>query len=272
VPELPEVETVRRGIIPSVIDKVIEKAVVRERRLRWPITPVLGKKLCGQHVEQVDRRGKYLLLKMQKGTLLIHLGMSGQLRIVPSGQKPAKHDHVDIIFAGGSYLLRFTDPRRFGAVLWVDGDPLQHKLLAKLGPEPLGESFNAAYLFKYSRGRKVLVKSFIMDSHIVAGVGNIYANEALFLAGIHPARLVNSLNLGECHKLVSTIKRVLKAAINAGGTTLRDFVTAEGKPGYFQQVLLVYGRVGEPCVHCGTVLLEMRIAQRSTVYCSQCQN
>lgn len=272
MPELPEVETICRGIAPFIKSKTIDKVIIRETRLRWPITRNLKGKLCGQCVEQVDRRGKYLLLRMREGSLVIHLGMSGRLRILPSATKAEKHDHVDIGFMGSAQILRFTDPRRFGAVMWVEGNPLEHKLLVNLGPEPLSKNFDKTYLLKRSCGRKVAVKSFIMDSHIVVGVGNIYANEALFLAGINPLRQTNSLDVQDCSKLVCAIKTVLKKAISAGGTTLRDFVSAEGSAGYFQQSLLVYGRGGQPCLHCGMALEEVRIGQRSTIYCSQCQN
>jgi len=275
MPELPEVETVSRGIAPHIIGCSIKDVVVRERRLRWPVSTGLKKKCSGSKVTAVGRRGKYLLLSLSEknklnGTLLIHLGMSGRLRIIPGQQAPKKHDHVDFIFENG-VVLRYTDPRRFGAVLWVTGDPLQHKLLAKLGPEPLEKSFNARYLSGKAVHKKVCVKGFIMDSHIVVGVGNIYANEALFDAGIHPLKESCSLTPKDWDNLVRAIKKVLKVAIRAGGTTLRDFVSAEGKPGYFQQELSVYGRGSLPCVFCKSTLEEVRVGQRSTVYCPRCQ-
>jgi len=275
MPELPEVETVRRGIAPYIVGRSIKDVIVRDRRLRWPVTAGLKKKCSGSNVTGVDRRGKYLLLSLSEknefnGTLLIHLGMSGRLRIIPDQQVPKKHDHVDFIFEEG-LILRYTDPRRFGAVLWVKGDPLQHKLLATLGPEPLEKSFDARYLLEKASHRKVCVKSFIMDSHIVVGVGNIYANEALFDSGIHPLRESCTLTLKDWNNLVKAIKKVLKFAIKAGGTTLRDFVSAEGKSGYFQQELSVYGRGSMPCVFCKSILKEVRVGQRSTVYCPRCQ-
>jgi formamidopyrimidine-DNA glycosylase len=270
MPELPEVETIRRGIAPHIEGRTISSVVIRERRLRWPITPGLKQKLCGNRVARLYRRGKYLLLTMPGGVLLIHLGMSGRLRILPELLTPEKHDHVDIIFAGGP-VLRYTDPRRFGCMLWVTRDPLKHSLLAGLGPEPLEKAFDGQYLFDVSRGKKLPVKSLVMDSHIVVGVGNIYANEALFLAAISPLTPAGSLTRKGATKLAKAIKKVLKMALKSGGTTLKDFVSAEGKPGYFQQQLSVYGRGGLPCVICGTTLTESRMASRSTVYCVVCQ-
>jgi formamidopyrimidine-DNA glycosylase len=270
MPELPEVETVRRGIAPHVVGKTIVGADVRESRLRWPVTPGLKQKLRGNKVMQVDRRGKYLLLHFAKGILLTHLGMSGRLCIVPSNTTPVKHDHIDIKFSEG-FMLRFSDPRRFGAMLWVIGDPMQHPLLASLGPEPLGKMFNSRYLFTVTRNKKVNIKNLVMDSHVVVGVGNIYANEALFVANINPLRAAGSLDDEDCQRLVRAIRQVLRTAIKAGGTTLRDFISATGKPGYFQQQLQVYGREGLPCLRCGTQLTGVRVGQRSTVYCPQCQ-
>jgi formamidopyrimidine-DNA glycosylase len=270
VPELPEVETVRRGITPHIVGKTILDVDVRESRMRWPVTPGLKQKLRGNEVIQVDRRGKYLLLSFAKGVLLMHLGMSGRLCIVPSNRTPVKHDHIDIKFKEG-FMLRFSDPRRFGAVLWVAGDPLQHPLLATLGPEPLGKIFNSRYLFTVTRNKKINIKNLVMDSHVVVGVGNIYANEALFAAKVNPLRAANSLSIEDCGHLVRAIRQVLRTAIKAGGTTLRDFISAVGKPGYFQQQLQVYGREGLPCHQCGTTLTGVRVGQRSTVYCSQCQ-
>jgi len=271
MPELPEVETVRRGIAPHIEGKAITSVVIRETRLRWPITSGLKKEICGNVVTRVDRRGKYLLLFISDGVLLIHLGMSGHLRILPGGRAPEKHDHVDIIFEGNQ-ILRYTDPRRFGSILWVSGDPLKHKLLAKLGPEPLENTFDGKYLFDVSRGKKFSVKSMVMDSHIVVGVGNIYANEALFLAGMNPLKAASSMTRENATLLARMIKKVLKAAIKSGGTTLRDFMSAEGRPGYFQQHLYVYGRGGLPCSVCGATLIESKISQRSTVSCPICQS
>jgi len=270
MPELPEVETTRCGIEPYVKGRVIKSAMVRQRALRWPVPRNLNALLASNKVQAVTRRGKYLLLKLETGTLLIHLGMSGHLSVVSPAVVPQKHDHVDIVFQHGQ-ILRLTDPRRFGAVLWIKGNPLDHALLVHLGPEPLEEEFDGAYLFNISRGRKVAIKSFIMDSKIVVGVGNIYANEALFLAGIRPGRGAGRLTRAQCDTLTNTIKEVLAKAIAAGGTTLRDFRSAEGRAGYFQQELQVYGRGGMPCWQCGSLLKEIRLGQRSTFYCPLCQ-
>jgi len=271
MPELPEVETTRSGIEPYVKGRVIQSAVVRQRALRWPIPRNLNALLSGGRVIAVTRRGKYLLLKLDTGTLLIHLGMSGHLRVVSDSLSPQKHDHVDIVFEHGT-ALRFTDPRRFGAVLWVKGDPLEHTLLIHLGPEPLEAGFDGAYLFNISRGRKAAIKSFIMDSKIVVGVGNIYANEALFMAGIRPGRGAGQLTREQCDKLANATRKVLAKAIVAGGTTLRDFRSAEGRAGYFQPELRVYGRGGMPCFKCRSLIKETRLGQRSTLYCPRCQS
>lgn len=270
MPELPEVETTGRGIAPWVEGQTVTAVVVRHAGLRWPVPPALARELKGQVVEQVRRRGKYLLLQTPKGHVLVHLGMSGSLRIVEPGAEVKKHDHVDFALANGK-ILRFHDPRRFGCILWLTGDPLQHPLLAELGPEPLSEVFDAAYLFALSRKRTAPVKQFIMDSHVVVGVGNIYANEALFLAGILPTRKAGSISKARYARLVDMIKQVLANAIRSGGTTLRDFVGGDGKPGYFRQQLHVYGRGGEPCTRCQTQLIEIRQGQRTTVYCPRCQ-
>lgn len=270
MPELPEVETTLRGIAPHVKGVVVEKILVRENRLRWAVTPGLKKALAGRSIADVERRAKYLLLKSADGTVLIHLGMSGSLAIVAADEPLRKHDHVDFCLAGGK-VLRFHDPRRFGCILWLTGDPQQHPLLAELGPEPLSETFTGSYLFERSRKRKAPVKSFIMDGRIVVGVGNIYANEALFAAGIAPERMAGTITKKQYEALAAAIKAVLVKAITAGGTTLRDFSGSDGQPGYFQQELLVYGRGGEPCVRCGKALTEIRLGQRTTVYCPKCQ-
>ncbi|MFT3929702.1 MAG: bifunctional DNA-formamidopyrimidine glycosylase/DNA-(apurinic or apyrimidinic site) lyase [Spongiibacteraceae bacterium] len=270
MPELPEVETTRRGIEPHIRGQRIERVVVRQPKLRWPIPADLNELLAGRSVESVERRGKYLLVRFEHGTLLIHLGMSGSLRIIPVGQAVAKHDHVDIELSSGQ-ALRYTDPRRFGAMLWHEGDVSAHPLLAELGPEPLTDAFDGVYLFERSRGRSAPVKAFLMDSHIVVGVGNIYANEALFSAGIRPDRAAGRVSLPRCEALAAEVKRVLARSIKQGGTTLRDFVGGDGNPGYFAQQLNVYGRGGEPCQVCGSELKEVRLAQRSTVFCRQCQ-
>lgn len=270
MPELPEVETTRRGIEPYVSGQRIEKMIVRERRLRWPVQKGLEQQLCGQRIDKVSRRGKYLLLHAKTGTLIIHLGMSGSLRILPSATAPQKHDHVDIVLSN-QQCLRLRDPRRFGCVFWTTTDPLQHDLLKNLGPEPLSEEFDTEYLYTTSRKRKVAIKQFIMNSHIVVGVGNIYANEALFLAGIRPGLAAGRITKPRYHQLVDAIKSVLKNAIKQGGTTLRDFTASDGNPGYFQLQLNVYGRGGEPCHRCGTFIKSLHQGQRATYYCPQCQ-
>jgi len=270
MPELPEVETSRRGIAPHLTGQRIERIVVRQRHLRWPIPRALENGMTGQVISQVGRRGKYLLLETAAGTAILHLGMSGSLRILPAETLAGKHDHVDICLASGR-CLRLTDPRRFGALLWTRRDPEGHKLLASLGPEPLGDEFTTDYLFGKSRGRKLAIKPFIMDSKVVVGIGNIYANEALFLAGIHPQRAAGRISRQRFTDLVDAIKTVLQASIDMGGTTLRDFVGGDGKPGYFSQTLRVYGRAGLPCPVCDRPLKEARTGQRSTVYCPHCQ-
>ena len=270
MPELPEVETTRRGIEPHIENNKVSKVILRRKTLRWPITPALSKDLPGETIQSVSRRGKYLLLATQKGCLLIHLGMSGSLRIVESSRAAAKHDHVDVVFANNK-VLRYTDPRRFGCILW-ETEPIEaHPLLASLGPEPLEDNFHTDYLFKKSRRRNIAVKTFIMDSKVVVGVGNIYANESLFLAGISPKRSAGKISKPRYEKLVECIQQVLQQAIDVGGTTLKDFTGSDGEPGYFAQSLHVYGRGGEPCHGCNSTLKEIRQGQRSTVYCSQCQ-
>jgi len=270
VPELPEVETTRRGIEPHIKGRKVKKLVVRQAQLRWPIPDTLSAVLPGRKIIDVQRRGKYLLLKSAPGTLLIHLGMSGSLRVLDSEVPPAKHDHVDMLM-DNNRILRYTDPRRFGCWLWQTGDPQQHPLLLSLGPEPLDDEFDGDYLWQRSRGRSAPVKTFIMDSHVVVGVGNIYANEALFLAGISPRRKAKNISWQRYEILVKAIKTVLSRAIQVGGTTLRDFTNSDGDPGYFKQSLQVYGRGGESCRKCGAELKEIRLGQRSTVYCINCQ-
>lgn len=270
MPELPEVETARRGIAPHLEGRQVTGVVVRQRQLRWPIPKGLGQTLAGQILQAVRRRGKYLLLDFEEGSLILHLGMSGSLRIVPCGTPPGKHDHVDIAFSGDR-CLRLTDPRRFGAVLYTRDDPARHPLLAELGPEPLEVDFDGTHLHERSRGRRLAVKAFIMDSKVVVGVGNIYASEALFLAGIHPRRPAGRISAARYDTLARTIREVLTAAINAGGTTLRDFTDSEGRPGYFARQLHVYGREGEPCPRCGTTIRQETIGQRSSYYCPACQ-
>lgn len=270
MPELPEVETTRRGIASHITHHRIKDVIVRQRQLRWPIPANLKKTITGQTISGVERRGKYLLIRLQTGTLLIHLGMSGSLRIVPRSLPAEKHDHVDIVLDVDN-ALRLRDPRRFGAILWTSRDPLQHKLLRDLGVEPLSDEFSADYLYQLSRHRKVAIKLFIMNSHIVVGVGNIYANEALFLAGIRPTIAAKRVSRQRIQKLVVAIKSVLKAAIKSGGTTLRDFTRGDGQPGYFRMQLNVYGRAGEPCKQCATPIKLIRQGQRATYYCNHCQ-
>ena len=270
MPELPEVETTRRGIAPHLLGKCLQRLDVRQSSLRWPVSPELESCVVGKRLSAVDRRGKYLLFCFDTGCMLVHLGMSGSLRIVQRREDPRFHDHVDLDF-GPDLVLRFHDPRRFGAILWAGDNWQQHPLLAHLGPEPLLESFTAEYLFGRSRGRRQAVKAFIMDSRIVVGVGNIYANEALFKAGIRPSRAAGAISRQRYARLVDEIRSTLAEAIEQGGTTLRDFVGGDGSPGYFQQQLLVYGRGGEACRVCQRQLRESRLGQRSTVYCSKCQ-
>jgi formamidopyrimidine-DNA glycosylase len=270
MPELPEVETTRRGILPHALGQVISAVEVREPRLRWPVPEEVSLLLPGAKIADISRRGKYLLLRTDAGTLIIHLGMSGSMRVVTAAEPIRKHDHVDILLGSGK-ILRFNDPRRFGCMLWTLADPSGHVLLRHLGPEPLEPGFDADYLYRLSRGRRAPVKTFIMDSRVVVGVGNIYANESLFLAGLRPGRAAGRVSRPRYQQLVVAIRQVLSAAVEQGGTTLRDFVGGDGKPGYFRQQLNVYDHGGEPCPRCGLPLRETRLGQRSTVYCRQCQ-
>jgi len=269
MPELPEVEVSRMGISPWLEGVRVKKVIVRHPRLRWPI-PTEVHLLEGQAITRIERRAKYLLLHSALGTAIIHLGMSGNLRVLPEDTPAEKHDHVDLVLENGQ-LLRLHDPRRFGAFLWVFGDPYLHPLLKDLGPEPLTEAFTADYLWKRSRRIKTAIKPWIMTNQVVVGVGNIYANESLFMAGIHPCRPASSLTEHEYLLLVTAIKDVLARAIQQGGTTLKDFMRSDGKPGYFVQELLVYGRAGQPCKSCQHPLEEVRLGQRSSVYCPICQ-
>ncbi|NOZ53950.1 MAG: bifunctional DNA-formamidopyrimidine glycosylase/DNA-(apurinic or apyrimidinic site) lyase [Gammaproteobacteria bacterium] len=270
MPELPEVETTRLGITPHLLNQPIAKVIVRQAKLRWPIPVSLAAHLVKQTIISIDRRGKYLLIGTTNGTLIIHLGMSGSLRIVPSATEPGKHDHLDISLTNGK-CLRLRDPRRFGAILWKKSDPLQHKLLIKLGVEPLSAQFTTEYLYKVARHRKIAIKQFVMNSHIVVGVGNIYANEALFLAGIRPTIAAGRINRQRTGLLVVAIKEVLSKAIKAGGTTLKDFAASDGQPGYFQQQLNVYNRSNEPCHQCGAAIIMRQQNQRASYYCRCCQ-
>ena len=274
MPELPEVETTKRGIAPYLKGQKISSITVRQPKLRWPVSEQLST-LRDVGIDSVERRGKYLLISIQegatpKGTILVHLGMSGSLRVLKRDEPPLFHDHVDLHLDSGC-VLRYTDPRRFGAWLWTDEPPEDHKLIASLGPEPLTDAFNIDYLWEKSRGKKCPIKTFIMDSHMVVGVGNIYANEALFNAGIHPKRLAGKVSKKRYAVLLDSIKEVLARAIEQGGTTLKDFVGGDGKPGYFKQELKVYGRADLPCVTCDRPLHEIRLGQRSTVFCKICQ-
>ena len=269
MPELPEVETTRQGIAPHCEGQTVTRVTVRDSRLRWPVPDTLSSQLQGQVIRTVDRRAKYLLLNLDAGTVIVHLGMSGSLRVITDQSPALKHDHVELGLANGR-LLRFNDPRRFGCWLWSD-NPAEHPLLKSLGPEPLSEVFNGRWLYQLSRGKQTPVKNFIMDNHVVVGVGNIYANEALFKAGIHPKRKAGRISLDRYHLLAEAIRETLSAAILMGGTTLRDFVNSDGKPGYFAQSLLVYGRGGEACPECDSALKEVRMNNRSSVYCPRCQ-
>ena len=268
MPELPEVETCRRGIEPHIVGKRITAITVRQPKLRWPIPEDFTERFTDAIIHTVTRRSKYLLLHTDVGTVLVHLGMSGVLRVVRTDTPLKKHDHVDIQFAGGT-CLRYHDPRRFGYMLYSEND--QHPLLAKLAPEPLGKAFTADYLIEKLTGKTVPIKTAIMNSQWVVGVGNIYANESLFLAGLSPTRPAGSLSPDEVAALVKAIRTILNRAITQGGTTLKDFTQADGKPGYFTQQLNVYGRGNQPCLQCGTLLKQTKLAGRQTVHCPSCQ-
>ena len=270
MPELPEVETTRRGISPHIINQRVSKVVIRQPKLRWPVPRNLSRLLTGQVVHSVERRAKYLLIGIDSGTLVIHLGMSGSLRVLPANTAAEKHDHVDIVFENQT-LLRLRDPRRFGAVLWCHDSPSQHKLLSSLGVEPLSRKFSGQYLYQRARKRKIAIKQLIMDSHIVVGVGNIYASETLFLAGIRPTTAACRISLARMEKLADAIKQVLRNAIKSGGTSLRDFTQSDGRPGYFQQKLNVYNRAEQPCTVCGAPIKLIKQGQRATYYCKICQ-
>lgn len=270
MPELPEVETTKRGIAPHIEGQKISRLTVRDSRLRWPIPEELPEQVQDQTILKVSRRGKYLVIQLDQGSLLIHLGMSGNLRILFDDPTPNKHDHFDIEFHNGT-RLRYHDPRRFGALLYTEADVAAHELISHLGPEPLSEAFSADYLYQISRKRKTKIKTLIMDARVVVGAGNIYANEALFLSGIYPHKQAGKISRVACERLVAAIKQVLSQAIEQGGTTLKDFVGGDGKPGYFAQSLNVYGRAGLPCLKCQTLIKETRTNNRSTCYCTRCQ-
>ncbi|MBI3546029.1 MAG: bifunctional DNA-formamidopyrimidine glycosylase/DNA-(apurinic or apyrimidinic site) lyase [Gammaproteobacteria bacterium] len=270
MPELPEVETTRRGIEPYVVGQKIARLVVRNPHLRWRVPHTIMRELPGQTIQSVTRRAKYLLLATSAGTAILHLGMSGSLRVVNANQTASPHDHVDIAFDNGD-CLRLRDPRRFGALLWTRADPLLHKLLKNLGPEPLMPDLVGAYLYQKTRGRKRAIRDTLLDSRLIAGIGNIYANEALFSAGIRPARPAGKISLAQYDRLLLAIRQTLERAIQAGGTTLRDFYASDGKPGYFQLSLQVYGREGEPCLGCQTPVRAKSLGQRTAFYCPKCQ-
>lgn len=269
MPELPEVETTRRGLAPHLIGRRVEGLVIRQPMLRWPIPSALRDMLPGQRIDEIERRAKYLLVHTRAGSALLHLGMSGSLRVLDANVPICKHDHVDWQLDSGS-VLRYTDPRRFGCQLWQMPGEI-HPLLAQLGPEPLSGNFDGDYLWHASRGRSAPVKTFIMDQSIVVGVGNIYAAEALFAAGINPRRAAGEISRNRYAALAEHIKRILEYAITRGGTTLRDFLSPDGAPGYFEQELFAYGRAGEPCKVCATKIRAVRVGQRSTFFCPRCQ-
>ena len=270
MPELPEVETSRLGLTPHVVGRTVEKAIVRQRRLRSTVSAGVTGTLPGLRIDALRRRAKYLLFDTAAGTMVLHLGMSGSLRVLEGPVPPEAHDHLDIDFAGGR-RLRFNDPRRFGSVHWVRGDALSHPLLRDLGPEPLGPEFSGERLYAGSRGRRVSIKPHIMNARVVVGVGNIYASEALYRAGIHPRRPAGRISRHRMDALARAIRAVLADAIDQGGTTLKDFTWGDGRPGYFQQKLAVYGRAGEPCPGCGQPLRSEVLGQRATYFCPACQ-
>lgn len=274
MPELPEVEVTRLGLLP-VTGARIASVTVRHHGLRWPIPEDLSERLVGQHVITLTRRAKYILVSIgnvqtTQGSLLLHLGMSGRLCLLERFFPPEKHDHVDIAFEDGR-VIRLRDPRRFGAVLWLSGDITQHPLLSALGPEPLSADFSGAYLYDTLRTRSAAIKTTIMDGHVVVGVGNIYASESLFKSRIHPETPAKLLSKAQCARLVADIQSTLRAALAAGGSSLRDFFGADGNPGYFQQTYAVYGRTGEPCLVCQQAIQNIRLGQRSTFFCPTCQ-
>ena len=270
MPELPEVETTRRGVDPHVVGRKIVALSVHEPRLRWRVADSMPAEVAGQRVKQTGRRAKYLLLELESGTLILHLGMSGSLRVLPADTPRLTHDHFDLLLDSG-LTLRFNDPRRFGSLHYTTGNPDEHALLKRLAPEPLNDAFNTEYLWRITRKRKVSIKQLLMNSSLVVGVGNIYASEALFRARIRPKRQAKSLTRAEVSKLTRAVRDVLKMAIKVGGTTLRDYVGADGEPGYFRQKLYVYERGGEPCRVCGTPVRQITQGQRSTYYCPTCQ-
>ncbi|HWZ62160.1 MAG TPA: bifunctional DNA-formamidopyrimidine glycosylase/DNA-(apurinic or apyrimidinic site) lyase [Steroidobacteraceae bacterium] len=270
MPELPEVETTRRGLDPHAHGQRIAALKLYDRRLRWPVAPSLPRELAGQRILATGRRAKYLLLHLESGTLIVHLGMSGNLRVLPASAPRLTHDHFDLVLGSGS-ALRFNDPRRFGSLHFTRGDPQRHRLLAHLAPEPFDREFGGDYLWRITRRRRLAVKQLLMNSRLVVGVGNIYASEALFRARLRPRRAARSLSREDCARLARAVRAVLSQAIRAGGTTLRDYLRADGSPGYFRQRLYVYERAGRPCRRCGTAVRSITQGQRSTYYCPSCQ-
>jgi formamidopyrimidine-DNA glycosylase len=270
MPELPEVETTRRGVAPHVERQKVTAVRIYDHRLRWPVPRDLPRRLVGRRVERVERRSKYLLFRMGDDTLLVHMGMTGSLRVFTQPPPRETHDHVDVEFANG-VVLRYRDPRRFGAMLWSPGAAGEHRLLARLGVEPFAPEFDGDYLFRTTRGRRAAIKLALMDSHIVVGVGNIYANESLFRAGIRPDRAAHRVGRARLARLAMSVRDTLAEAIAKGGSTLRDYVDSRGEPGYFQLEYYVYGRDGEPCRICGTPIRLRRLGARATYYCVRCQ-
>jgi formamidopyrimidine-DNA glycosylase len=273
MPELPEVETTRRGIATELAGATLRGAIVRNGAFRWPVPPGLNDLVAGRPLIAIARRAKYLLLDIGSGNLILHLGMSGSLRVLMPATPPENHDHIDLLLdcAQGPRILRFRDPRRFGCLLWQPGEAAAHPLLSRLGPEPLTDAFDADYLAKTLSGRQAAIKQALMDNHVVVGVGNIYANEALFRARLRPDRPAGSLGKAACARLTAVVKETLNEAIAAGGSTLRDFLHADGKPGYFQQQYAVYGRAGKACHHCGGLICVSKLGQRATFWCAHCQ-
>ncbi|MBP1751741.1 MAG: DNA-(apurinic or apyrimidinic site) lyase [Geobacteraceae bacterium] len=270
MPELPEVEVARRRIAPHAVGRIIQKLIVRNYDLRWPVPDEIQAELPGQTVLKLDRRGKYLVFRCSEGNMILHFGMNGNLHRVSAAATPGKHDHLDIVFTDG-VCLRFTDPRRFGSVLWTRNDPISHRLLKGMGPEPLTDDFNGEYLFQRSRGRRITVKQFIMNSAIVSGLGNIYAAEAMFHAGIHPATEAGAISAAGYNRLAAAIREVLVSAIDQGMNAACTNPSGKGDPGYFPVLFFVYGRAGEPCRQCGTSIQKVRQAGRSTWFCPNCQ-
>jgi formamidopyrimidine-DNA glycosylase len=270
MPELPEVETTRRGLAPLVVNQRIATAIVRNHALRLPVPRSLPRRIAGATIAALGRRGKYLLFDCGPGTLILHLGMSGRLWIVDRATPPEPHDHFDLVLASGT-VVRLRDPRRFGLVIWGNGDPLRHALLAGIGPEPLDTAFSGEWLYRVTRNRTAAIKLVLMDGHVVAGIGNIYANEALFRAGINPRQPARRIGLARCALLAEKVRETLELAIGAGGSSLRDYVGSDGMAGTFQSQFMVYDRAGEPCHRCRTPITGIRQGQRATYYCPRCQ-